>query len=446
MSMPRLGWYGDDFTGASDTLAVLTQAGLRAMLFLGVPDAARLDRAARALGGPLDAVGIAGAARSMAPLQMAQELEPVGAFFARLAPPVLHYKVCSTFDSAPALGSIGAAVRTLRPHVRHPVVAIVGGQPSLGRYCLFSTLFAAVARGGRVERLDRHPTMRAHPATPMHEADLRRHLALQGLEGIAALHYPTYARDARAVDAAYAAAVATGAPAVLFDAAQADDLAAIGRLLWTEAARERMLAVGASSVAQALVAHWQYNGELDAAPPAERPLRRAAGPVFAFAGSLSPVTAGQVRAATSYEIVRLEPAELLAGAGLDAACRRIDRLLAEGRHVIAATAPQDPAEADHGRTHDIARASAHCVRRVLDAQAARGTPLHRLGIAGGDTSSLVTRALGLWGLSYRGSLGAGVAVSCTHADDAAYDGVELMLKGGQMGGPDVFEQLLGGVD
>jgi hypothetical protein len=36
-----------------------------------------------------------------------------------------------------------------------------------------------------------------------------------------------------------------------------------------------------------------------------------------------------------------------------------------------------------------------------------------------------------------------VAISRTHSDTAALDGVELMLKGGQMGGDPVFEQLLG---
>ena len=35
MGAPLLGWYGDDFTGATDTLAVLTQAGLRAMYLDG---------------------------------------------------------------------------------------------------------------------------------------------------------------------------------------------------------------------------------------------------------------------------------------------------------------------------------------------------------------------------------------------------------------------------
>jgi uncharacterized protein YgbK (DUF1537 family) len=47
--------------------------------------------------------------------------------------------------------------------------------------------------------------------------------------------------------------------------------------------------------------------------------------------------------------------------------------------------------------------------------------------------------------SYRGALGAGVTVSRVHSADPAQDGMELMLKGGQMGQEDVFERLLGEV-
>jgi uncharacterized protein YgbK (DUF1537 family) len=440
---PRLGWYGDDFTGATDTLAVLTQAGLRAMLFLGVPADAQLERAAEALGGPLDAVGIAGAARSMPPVRMTAELDPVGAFFARLAPPVLHYKVCSTFDSAPGIGSIGAAVRALRPHVRNPLVSIVGGQPSLGRYCAFSNLFAAAGRGGSVERIDRHPTMRQHPVTPMQEADLRRHLALQGLEPVAALHCPTYALPPEAQDAALAAVIASGAPAVLLDAADPSHLAPVGRLLWRQAQAQRLLAVGASSVAQALVAHWQAEGTLDPAGATASSLASADAPVLVVAGSLSPVTARQVRAAVSYERIALQASELLDPTAAEAAVARIGASLAAGRHVLACTAPADAAQADTAQAAGLAAATARLVRRLLDDQAAQGRPLRRVGIAGGDTSSLATQALGLWGLSYCGSLGAGVAISRTHSETQGLNGIELMLKGGQMGGEDVFEQLLG---
>ena len=71
MAAPRIAYYGDDFTGATDTLATATQGGLRALLFLRVPTPEMLAAA-----GALDCVGIAGASRSMAPSDMENELAP----------------------------------------------------------------------------------------------------------------------------------------------------------------------------------------------------------------------------------------------------------------------------------------------------------------------------------------------------------------------------------
>lgn len=443
MNAPRVAWYGDDFTGASDTLAVLTQGGLRAMLFLGVPTQAQRAAAARALGGALDAVGIAGASRSMAPAAMEAELAPAGAFLASLGAPVLHYKVCSTFDSAPGVGSIAAAVRTLRPFVANPFVPIVGGQPSLGRYCTFSNLFAAAARGGVVERIDRHPTMRQHPVTPMGEADLRRHLALQGLAPVAALHYPLYAQAPQVQDAALAQALATRPAAVLLDVAEEAHLASIGRLVWDSACRQPLLAVGASSVAQGLLAHWRSTGE-GPAGGATQALAPAAGPVLVLAGSLSPVTARQVAAARSFDVLRIAPDELRDAARADRVANDIVRKLRSGHPVLACSAPAADRNPDPGQPAAIAQVTARWLRRLLSDCARAGVPLRRLGIAGGDTSSHAVQALAPWGLSYAASLGAGVAVSGMHCDDPALDGMELMLKGGQMGAEDVFEQLLRG--
>lgn len=431
MSKPLFGWYGDDFTGATDTLAVLAEAGLRAMLFLGVPTAAQLAAAARAAGGELQAVGIAGAARAMAPAPMEEELEPVGAFFAGTGAPVLHYKVCSTFDSAPEVGSIGTAVRVLRRHVPNPFVPIVGGQPSLGRYCAFSNLFAAAGRGGAVERIDRHPTMSRHPVTPMQEADLRLHLARQGLEPVAAVHYPAYA-DAASLEAALRAAAQ--APAVLFDVVEPGHLAHVGRILWEQGQRAQLLAVGSSAVAQALVAHWRTSRV-----PESHAIPKAEGPVFVFAGSLSPVTARQVQAAHSFAEVALQAADVLDPAAAGRAQARIVEMLAAGRNVLAHTGTTTGAAGP-----GVAAASAHFVRAILRAMAEAGRPLRRVGIAGGDTSSLATQALGLWGLSCLGTLGAGVTVSRAHAEADWLDGMEIMLKGGQMGAADVFEELVRG--
>lgn len=419
---PRYGWFGDDFTGATDTLAALAAAGQRAMLFPRVPTPAQLAAA-----GPLDAVGLAGATRAMAPAAMRAALAPAGRFLAGLGVRVLHYKSCSTFDSAPHLGSIGAAVDALRAHVPAGPVPIVGGQPGIGRYCLFSHLFAAAGEGGAVHRLDRHPTMSVHPVTPMAESDLRRHLAAQGLEGIAAVHYPAYEAGADAL----AAALRTPAPALLLDVSRTADLAPIGAALARQAAMAPMLAVGPSSVAQALAAAWPRGD----APPAP-PLAPAAGPVFVLVGSLSPVSRAQADAARSYDQIEAG-AEAMTG---DSAVLLADcaRRLRAGRPVLLRTAP--PAGAvTGGEAGALARAGAEFVRRLLGE-----VPLRRVGIAGGDTSSHVALGLDIWGLAWRGALAPGVALCVTRAERPALDGIEMMLKGGQMGPVDLFELFLHG--
>ena len=453
LSQLKVAYYGDDFTGATDTLATAARAGLRAMLFLQPPSPAHVERA-----GELDCLGIAGAARSMTREEMCAELAPVAAFFDRLPVPLLHYKICSTFDSSPDVGNIGTAIGILRTCAPNALVAIVGGQPNLGRYCVFGNLFAAAGAGGAVYRIDRHPTMSRHPVTPMREGDLRVHLAQQGLAAIPSIDYLEYERGADALEAALDAHLAQGPCAVLFDVARVDDLASIGRALWQRARRERMLAVGPSSVLQALAAHWdatRTTGERPAAVPTAGP---AAGPVFVLAGSLSPITARQVAAARSYQRVHVD-ARPLAANDRDYICAiaaHAARLLAAGSNVLAVTADEPAADA-RGQRDDataarddtagaatsgraIALASGRLVGEVL-----QRVPVGRLGIAGGDTSSHAVLALGAWGLSYAAQLAEGVALCRLHIDNPALDGLEVMLKGGQMGPVEILEHLVHGV-
>ncbi|MDQ0586645.1 four-carbon acid sugar kinase family protein [Variovorax paradoxus] len=441
--VPAIVYYGDDFTGATDTLGTAARAGLRALLFLNTPDAARLAQA-----GPLDVLGIAGAARAMAPEAMQAELAPVAALFRSLSARVLHYKTCSTFDSAPHIGSIGAAVRALRGAVEQPWTAIVGGQPNIGRHCLFGHLFAAAGAGGEVFRIDRHPTMSRHPVTPMHEADLRLHLAAQGLAGMHSIPFTAASRgpDAlgealqRALRLPSAVADADDAQAVLFDVADAPQLAAIGHVLWSEARRATLLAVGPSSVVDALASAL---GTRSDSPADSRHVTPARGPVLVLAGSLSPVTARQVAAARSFDTVWLDAPRLAQrdAATLERHAREIAQGLARGRHMLACTRPaeQTPTEGHNVDAQSLSRAGGDLLAKVLAM-----APLHRVGIAGGDTSSHAVQALDAWGLSYVADMGAGASLCRVHSDDAALDGMEIMLKGGQMGSDDVFERLVHG--
>jgi len=436
---PAIVYYGDDFTGATDTLGTAARAGLRTLLYLKTPDASRLAQA-----GPLDVLGIAGAARAMAPDVMEAELAPVAALFRSLGARVLHYKTCSTFDSAPHIGSIGAAVRALRGAVERPWTAIVGGQPNLGRHCLFGNLFAAAGAGGEVFRIDRHPTMSRHPVTPMEEADLRLHLAKQGLRGVRSIPFTVASQGPevlgkaleRTLQAPFAGEEA-GTGAVLFDVADAAQLAAIGHVLWAQARLATLLAVGPSSVADALASALGAPGDAQAA---QRRVAPARGPVLVLAGSLSPVTARQVAAARSFDTVWLDASSLAHRdtATLKRHAQEIAQALASGRNVLACTRPADQ-EITEGKLNAqaLARAGGDLLAKVL----AR-VPLQRIGIAGGDTSSHAVQALDAWGLSYVADMGAGASLCRVHSDIAVLDGMEIMLKGGQMGSEDVFERLL----
>lgn len=432
------GFYGDDFTGATDTLAHLARAGLRTMLFLRAPDDVQL-----ALAGELDAIGIAGAARAMPAARMAQELREVGARMASLGVRLMHYKVCSTFDSAPHIGNICVALDTLRGHFPHPLAAIVGGQPGLQRYCVFGHLFAAggAEPGGlpAIHRLDRHPTMSSHPVSPMRESDLRLHLRQQGLENIGLVDWRWRDAGASALASSLATVLAGRPRVVLFDVLDDAQLPELGRLLIDQATRQPLCAIGPSSVAQAYAL-----ARAGAAPPAHSSGTRIAparSPVLVLAGSLSPMTAAQIEAAHSFTRIELAPARLTdAGASdyLDRQAASVIAALREGRHALAYT--HRASEAGGPPPGAVAQACAALLRRVVTA-----VRVERIGVAGGDTSSFAMQALDAWGLSFQASLPGNVALCRLHAGDSRLDAIEVALKGGQMGEIALFEQLVHGV-
>src|SRR5262245_38971779 len=94
-------FYGDDFTGSTDARGCLARAGVRTALFIEPPTP---DRLAQFPG--LRAVGVAGMTRSLAPDAMEAELRPALSALRTLGASHVHYKVCSTFDSSPTVGSI----------------------------------------------------------------------------------------------------------------------------------------------------------------------------------------------------------------------------------------------------------------------------------------------------------------------------------------------------
>src|SRR5580700_6140681 len=105
MNHPFFCYYGDDFTGSTDALEALAANGVQCVLFLDPPSEEMLA------GFPAcQAIGVAGESRSRDPEWMSAHLPRVFERLRRLGAATCQYKVCSTFDSSPATGSIGRAL------------------------------------------------------------------------------------------------------------------------------------------------------------------------------------------------------------------------------------------------------------------------------------------------------------------------------------------------
>lgn len=428
----KFAFYADDFTGATDTLATLARAGQKVVLFLNVPQARYLQQL-----GQLDAIGIAGAARAMDNQAQVQELSSAAKWMASTNADILHYKTCSTFDSSAKIGSIGVAVQVFKQYLgERALVSVVGGQPNLGRYCVFGNVFAAFAQGGEVYRLDRHPTMSQHPSTPMHEADLRLHLAQQGLSNLGLINYTQYKLCADDLTKAVKTSFLNNADGVVFDVAQQTDLLSIGQQICDLSKTNRVLAIGPSSVAGAVLSYLQINDlGMDTKSCAS-----ANGPVLVFSGSMSPLNKLQLESAKSYIKFPINVSDVLQPDSVSKAVliKQICNAINDNKHVLVYL-DKPKSSIDLAAPADIAKASAKFLRELLCIVRPA-----RLGLAGGDTSSYAIRELGVWGISYIAQIDPGVALCKLHADDPQLDGLQIMLKGGQMGSIEIFNLLYSG--
>lgn len=433
-----LAYYGDDFTGSTDALEVLSRAGVRTALFIAPPTPEQRQRYP-----DIEAVGVAGCTRALGPEAMRAELAPAFQALRALGAPHVHYKVCSTFDSSPTVGSIGCAIETGMECFHSPFVPLVVGTPALGRYCVFGNLFARMGIGssGSIHRLDRHPSMSRHPVTPADESDLLRHLARQTTRRSAlfdVLHVGQPALEARL---ALNVLLANRPEIVLFDVLEPEHLATIGALLADHASAARPLfSVGSSGIETALADHWQAAGRLSS-PTAWRDPGPAA-PLLVVSGSCSPVTAGQIAwaVANGFVEVALDAVTLATGGDLAPAARVAIEALAAGRHVVVHTSRGqiDP---------QLARTSPSVLGGALGRiarQAFELTGLCRLVVAGGDSSSYAARALGIEAVAMLAPLAPGAPLCLAHAPSSPANGAEVNFKGGQVGAPDYFGALVRG--
>jgi uncharacterized protein YgbK (DUF1537 family) len=448
-----LTYYGDDFTGSTDVMEVLQWAGVPTVLFLEPPTVDLLqERFAH-----MRAVGVAGVSRSMNPAQMDAALPPIFAALRALGAPLFHYKICSTFDSSPTIGSIGHASEIGLRIFGEQTIPLVVGAPFLRRYVAFSNLFARV--DDVTYRLDHHPTMSKHPVTPMHEADLRLHLAEQTTRSTAAmtLYHLDQPDDARRALVERWQDEHTGF--IVFDTIDDQHLRIIGGLI--EHLRERqthpLFIVGSSGVEKTLALHWAAHSTLE--PPAPPQPVGAVDQLIIVSGSAAPTTAEQIAWADAHGFVlhRLNAAHLvdpaLADATREAAIAGALEHLSAGASVLlySACGPDDP---------HIAETKAHMAQLALDPQTVGArlgtqqgmilralleqTGLRRAVVTGGDTCGYAARQLGIYALTAVMPIAPGAPLCRAYSDQPVFDGLHIALKAGQVGKHDYFGSILQG--
>jgi len=236
------------------------------------------------------------------------------------------------------------------------------------------------------------------------------------------------------IDRRHRAILSTNPEVLLYDVLDEERLAEVGRLILGSG---EPFAVGSSGVEYALTAAWRRCGELGPAPfvTAPGPARR----LLVVSGSCSTVTQAQIEWAErhGFEGIRVPPdgdeGELV---------RRARAAFDRGRNPVLYTAlgPSDAAIQDaRSRGARVGERLGRLARRILEEER-----LTRLLVAGGDTSGYVARQLGLYALEMAVPIAPGSPLCRSRARDDAFDGLEIAMKGGQVGKPDYFASVLRG--
>ena len=416
-----LGCIADDYTGASDLANTLTRAGLRTVQAIGVPS----DHLALP---EVDAVVVSLKSRSIeAGLAVTRSRAAEKWLRSRGADHVL-FKICSTFDSTDA-GNIGPVMDALRADCGETIVLVTPAFPETGRTVYQGNLFVGAVP------LNESP-LKDHPLNPMHDSNLVRVLARQSRTQVGLVDLATVTRGVEAVRAKLADLSAKGIGAAVIDAVFDLDLETIGAV-----AVEHKVSVGASGMGLGLaraLAQKTVKGAVASAAAGEA----IGGPAACLAGSCSQATLGQIASAEKVmPVLHLDPDQVVKGK--DQARRALAwarERLGSGPVLIASSAtPQEVAalQSRHGRD-----AAGHAIEQAM-ADIAEGlvhSGVHRLVVAGGETSGAVVDRLRIPGFLVGAEIAAGVPVlRAVGAKDGA---MLLALKSGNFGGPEFFSDAL----
>jgi 3-oxoisoapionate kinase len=428
----------------------LTSSGVPTVMFVRPPTLPYLQRyfpKARA-------IGVAGISRSLSSRKLKRTLSPFFQTAKTYEAPLFIYKVCSTFDSSPEVGSIGRAIEIGREVFSSTFVPILAAAPRFGRFTLFGHHFAAF--GEEIFRLDRHPSMSCHPVTPMGESDLRRHLSQQTSLGCGLVDILSIAKGKEAVRNQVQNGLKKNGPLILFDTLSTRQLDTACSVIWehTEPG-QTLFCVGSQDLGFGFAAEWHRLGLLPALPkPVRRVKGKPPGPLLVVSGSCATMTGRQIEWASAhgYTAIAVSPEHLFDVTGRKDEVAWIVRdavsALKEGKSVVihTATGPEDPRIAKMRRrarelgvslekaTDLLAETLGRITKQVILASGVR-----RAVLAGGDSSGRITKFLDIEAIQVGKSLGASAPICYIYSFHPAISGLQIAFKGGQIGEADYFD-------
>ncbi|NND33502.1 MAG: four-carbon acid sugar kinase family protein [Saprospiraceae bacterium] len=441
-------FYGDDFTGSTDVMETLAINGIPTLLFLKTPTASEVEniQLKRRFGGSkLRAFGVAGIGRSLDPVAMQKELDPIFSALAKFPADYFLYKVCSTLDSAPHVGNIGTAMAVALKYFPSTQIPCIVGAPFLNRFVVFGNLFARL--DNKTYRLDRHPVMSLHPVTPMQESDIGRHLSRQTdlkMKSVNLLQMQSGLQDAEVSDQ-----TESDPKLIIFDTLSNDDLQFLGDHLYNSWQGGTQLVLGSSGASYGLAKYVLSQENIQEGENIGG--AEIVSQIFVVSGSCSPVTERQIRYCLDlgFAGVRMDVIKLIARQQeyLLEVLEEVAEAFRSGRSAIVYTAlgPSDPSIHQIQGMHEVN------LNAVLGPGAAHlfAEMISRFGqircvVVGGDTSGYVSRQLGIYALEMLAPIAPGAPLCVAHATDVRFDGLEIALKGGQNGKDDYFEKILKG--
>lgn len=403
----------DDDTGATDLAGMLAERGMRAVLIIDEPSAEDFERWTS----EADGVVIGTASRSVEPGVAYRRTRKAVQSLKSLHPQVLQVKYCSTFDST-ATGNIGPSIDAAMDETGETFTVALPALPVNRRTTYMGYHFVG-------QQLLSDSPMKDHPLNPMTNANLVTHLQSQTKRRVGALTYPDAGMGPARIHQRLNELCAEGVEIAILDCTSNEDLwsicGAIGTLPFI---------TGSSAPGMCLPLSWQQTAPQ---PIVWRDGKSGRG-FLVVAGSYSEATQRQNAWLASQDVVvvTLDALEL-AGSAESSLPAIICESLAGGRTCLLQVSrdrervheyfrAQSKTEIEAGER--IAHGLAEVVRGVLGVVSPEG-----LIIAGGETSSIISRALGFRALRVGPNIEPGVPVCVTLTEPA----LPVVFKSGNFG-------------